>query len=119
VVENFRWIFLMTVFIGGLSMHVSQALLSHMFGIDMVWGATSKEVEDTTFFEEIPKVIGRFKYTFIFCILCTVGMIVGAFVLPPLWRINTFVAVWPLVTIVFSHFFLPIALNPALMLFTW
>ncbi|KAH0542307.1 hypothetical protein FGG08_003244 [Glutinoglossum americanum] len=117
--ENFRWIFLMTIFLGGVSIHVSQALLCHMFGIDMTWGATAKEVEDTTFFEEIPKVMGKFKYTFLFCILCTAGMIAGAFALPPLWRIDTFVAIWPLVTIVFSHFFLPIALNPALMLFTW
>ena len=109
----------MSIFIGGISMHVSQALLSHMFGIDMVWGATSKEVEDTTFFQEIPKVIKKFKYTFIFCIGCTVMMIMGAYIFPPLWRIDTFVAIWPLVSIVFSHFFLPIALNPALMLFTW
>ncbi|KAH0556980.1 hypothetical protein GP486_005229, partial [Trichoglossum hirsutum] len=60
LVENFRWIFLMTIFMGGISIHVSQAMVFHMLGIDMSWGATAKEVEDTTFFEEIPKVIGKF-----------------------------------------------------------
>ena len=35
LVENLSWIPLMAIFLGGLSLHVSQALLSHMFGIDM------------------------------------------------------------------------------------
>ena len=44
VVENFKWVPLLTIFLGGLSLHVSQALLSHMFEINMTWGATAKEV---------------------------------------------------------------------------
>jgi len=35
LVENCSWIPLMAIFLGGLSLHVSQALLSHMFGVDM------------------------------------------------------------------------------------
>ncbi|KAJ9653900.1 hypothetical protein H2201_009082, partial [Coniosporium apollinis] len=59
--ENFKWIPLLCLFLGGISLHVSQALLSHMFGIDMNWGATAKEVENISFFEEIPRVLNRFK----------------------------------------------------------
>jgi len=33
----------------------------------MSWGATSKEAENTTFFEEMPKTLQKFKFTF--CIL--------------------------------------------------
>lgn len=33
--ENFKWTFLLAIFLGGLSLHVSQALLAHMFEIDM------------------------------------------------------------------------------------
>lgn len=118
-VENFKWIPLLVVFLGGISLHVSQALLCHMLSIDMSWGATAKEVENVTFFEEIPRVIRRFKYTFVFCIAVSAMMVVMAKVVPEMWRISFFTPIWPLASIVFCHFFLPIALNPNLMLFTW
>ena len=117
--ENFKWVLLLTIFLGGISMHVSQALLCHMFGINMSWGATSKEVENTSFFEEIPKVLKKFKFTFIYSIIVAGAMIYFATAAPPFWRINFFTAIWPLATIIFSHFMLPIVLNPSLMLFTW
>ncbi|KEQ76517.1 hypothetical protein M436DRAFT_69500 [Aureobasidium namibiae CBS 147.97] len=116
---NLMWIPMMMLFLGGLSLHLSQALLSHMFGIDMNWGATSKEAENTTFFKEVGKVIKNFKYTFIFCIVMALGMIACAWIVPWNWQIRQFFAIWPLATIIFSHFFLPIMLNPNLMLFTW
>jgi hypothetical protein len=46
-------------------------------------------------------------------------MIVGAVAFPLFWRIQDFVAIFPLCTVVVSHFMLPVALNPALMMFTW
>lgn len=119
LLTNFKWIFLLTIFLGGISVHVSQALLCHMFSIDMSWGATSKEVENTSFFEEIPKLIKRFKYTFLWCFGCAGGMIYLAIAAPFSWRIEFFTAIWPLATVLGSHFLLPIALNPSLMLFTW
>lgn len=119
LITNLMWIPLMNIFLGGLSLHVSQALLSHLFSIDMNWGATSKEVENTTFFKEVPKVIKNFGFTFLFCILLSVGMVVLACVVPDFWRIDQFFAIYPLGTIIISHFLLPIALNPSLMLFTW
>jgi hypothetical protein len=64
VFENAKWILLFTIFLGGISIHISQALLSHMFEIDISWGATSKEVEDTTFFEELPRLMNKFKVHF-------------------------------------------------------
>ncbi|KAI9813297.1 MAG: hypothetical protein M1827_004239 [Pycnora praestabilis] len=117
--ENFKWILLLTVYLGGISLHVSQALLCHMFEINLSWGATAKEVENTTFFAEIPKLLKKFKFTFLFCFICTAGMIVCAQFAPPFWRIDTFIAIWPLCTIVVCHFLLPIVLNPSLMLLTW
>jgi hypothetical protein len=93
--------------------------MSHFLEIDMTWGATAKEVEETSFFEEMPKLIKRFKGTFVFCFLSTGIMIAGAFGVPHFWRITDFVAIYPLCTVVVSHFLLPVALNPALMMFTW
>jgi len=119
LVENFSWVPLLMIFLGGVSLHVSQAILSHLFSIDMSWGATSKEAENTTFFAEIPKVLRKFKFTFIFCGGCTAMMIVLAVAAPPFWRITLFTAIFPLCTLIVGHFFLPVALNPGLMRFTW
>lgn len=57
--ENFKWTVMLAVFLGGLSLHVSQAILSHMFEINMTWGATSKEAEFSNFFIEVPKVLKK------------------------------------------------------------
>lgn len=57
--ENFKWTIMLAIFLGGLSLHVSQALLSHMFEINMTWGATSKEAEFSNFFIEVPKVLKK------------------------------------------------------------
>lgn len=35
MVEIVSWLPLMGIFLGGLSLHVSQALLSHLFSVDM------------------------------------------------------------------------------------
>jgi len=37
LMENFKWTLMFAIFLGGLSLHVSQALLSHMFEINMTW----------------------------------------------------------------------------------
>ena len=119
LVTNFKWVLLLTIFLGGVSLHVSQALVCHMFSIDMSWGATSKEVENTSFFKEIPKLLQRFKFMFLWCLVCAGGMVFLAIKAPESYQINFFTAIWPLSTVVVSHFLLPIALNPSLMLFTW
>ena len=119
LLENFKWVPLLAIFLGGVSLHVSQAILSHMFSVDMSWGATNKEEVKTTFFQEVPNVLKSFKGTFAFCILMVGSMVAGALFVPPLWRIDTFIAIFPLSNVIVSHFLLPIALNPNLMLFTW
>ena len=116
---NFKWILLLTIFLGGVSLHVSQALLCHMFSIDMSWGATAKEIVDTTFFDEVNKALRKYKVTFIWCIAMSAVMIYLAKYGPPLWRIDFLTACFPLATVIISHFLLPIVLNPGLMLLTF
>ncbi|KAK9414317.1 putative Glycosyltransferase 2-like domain-containing protein [Seiridium unicorne] len=119
--ENFKWTFMLAIFLGGLSLHVSQALLAHMFEIDMTWGATSKEAEFSNFFIEVPKVLKKFKFSMLFSLIFIVGMIILAVApfVPYDWRITDFVAILPMATVATSHFLLPLALNPALMTFSW
>jgi len=119
LIENFSWIPLLFIFLGGVSIHISQALVSYFLSFDMSWGATAKEVDDASFFDEIPKILKKFKVTLVYCILAAVMMGVGATVLPPLWRITQFVAIFPLAVNIFCHFALPLLLNPSLMRFTF
>lgn len=119
--ENFKWTLMLAIFLGGLSLHVSQALLSHMFEIDMTWGATAKEAEFSNFFIEVPKVLKKFKFSMIFAIIGIAGMVVLATApfVPYDWQITDFVAILPMATVTSSHLLLPLALNPALMTFSW
>jgi hypothetical protein len=57
LVENLKWTLMPAVFLGGLSLHVSRALLAHIFEIDMTWSATAKEAEFCNFFIKVPKVL--------------------------------------------------------------
>lgn len=89
----------------------------------MTWGATSKEAEFSNFFIEVPKVLRRFKFSIAFALIGTVAMAVlatnpGGFV-PDDWLIKDFIAILPMSTVTTSHLLLPIALNPALMTFSW
>jgi len=119
--ENFKWTFMLAIFLGGLSLHVSQALLAHMFEVDMTWGATAKEAEFSNFFIEVPKVLKKFKFSMLFSIIGIAGMIILAVApfVPYDWKITDFVAILPMATVTISHLLLPLALNPALMTFSW
>ncbi|KAH7158193.1 glycosyl transferase family group 2-domain-containing protein [Dactylonectria estremocensis] len=120
LIENFKWTLMLAIFLGGLSLHVSQALLAHMFEIDMTWGATSKEAEASNFFIEVPKVFKKFKFSMTFSLLFIVAIVILA-IAPFIsydWRVTNFVAIVPIATVSASHFLLPLALNPALLTFT-
>jgi hypothetical protein len=117
--ENLKWIPMFTIFLGGISLHVSQALLAHFFSIDMEWGSTSKEVENVSFLEAMRHVARKFKWTFLFCLGMTAAMLVCAFAIQKDWQIRLLIACWPMGTVIVNHCLLPIVLNPQLMRFTW
>lgn len=119
--ENIKWTLMLAIFLGGLSLHVSQALLAHMFEVNMTWGATSKEAEFSNFFIEVPRVLKRFKFSMTFSILSIIMMMVMATAdfVPYDWQITDFVAILPMATVTGSHLLLPLALNPSLMTFSW
>ncbi len=119
LIMNFKWVLLQRIFLGVISLHINQATRSHTFSIEMSWGATAKEVVNTSFFEEIPKVLKKFKFTFLWCLSCAALMIYLALGRDDSWQIDFFTPIWPLETVVISHSLLPITLNLSLMLFTW
>jgi len=117
--ENFKWVLMFSILFGGLSLSVSRALLCHMFSINIQWSTTNKEVENSNFFREVPKILNRFSGRFSYCVGGLLLIFVCAFAVPYQWRIRQFAAIFPLALSVGNHFLLPIALNPALMRLTW
>lgn len=119
LVENFKWSPLMTCFFGGIAFHISLALLAHLFHVDMQWGATSKEKEDSNFFQEMPRIFKTFKWMYVFVILSVGGMIyLGAFASPD-WEIKDFTAIIPLAVNLAFHALVPFVMNPSLMVFNY
>lgn len=119
LLENFKWMPMMTVFFGGISFHVSNAILAHLFHVDMQWGSTSKEKEDSNFFQEMPRIFKTFKYMYLILLLLVGGMVyLGAFA-PPDWAIDDFTVIVPLAINVGLHALVPLVLNPSLMIFNY
>ncbi|KAL5375712.1 hypothetical protein PMIN02_011978 [Paraphaeosphaeria minitans] len=119
LMENFTWVPLLVIFLGGISFHISQALLWHFLRLDMSWGATAKEHSLLPFFEEVPIVLRKFRWTFVGCGGVAGTMLFCAYGLDEMWRIRFFTPVYPLACVVVSHALVPVVLNPNLMRFTW
>ncbi|KAG2155256.1 glycosyl transferase family group 2-domain-containing protein [Suillus bovinus] len=121
-IENVTWIPFFFFFFGGLSIHLSQALLSHLFSYNITWGATKKEVERSNFFIEVPRIIKRFHVALILCSITVVGMIIlGTSLVPAGWQVDStdWAVILPLAIVVGSHILFPIVLNPWLMIFSY
>jgi hypothetical protein len=110
------------IFFGGLSIHLSKAILAHMVSYNITWGATKKEVERSNFFLEVPKILKRFRVALVLSILTLAGMIVLMLpFVPAEWQIpyNVWSVILPLAIVVGSHILYPIVLNPYLMVFSY
>lgn len=102
---------LFMVFFGGISVHLTKAILSHFLGINMEWNSTAKELEATGFFIGMDKIIKDFKYMYGVVFFFTVVLIYMAVYAPLGWRIIDFTMILPVGNQLACHFLLPIALG--------
>ncbi|CAO2650163.1 Nn.00g014550.m01.CDS01 [Neocucurbitaria sp. VM-36] len=119
IMENLKWIPLMTIFLGGVSLHISYAMFCHFFNIDLGWSATSKEARTVPYIEAVRHVMRRFKWNFLFCGAVAGLMLYCRFGLEEEWQIRLLVAIWPMGAVIVNHILLPIVLNPELMRLFW
>ncbi|KAG5643831.1 hypothetical protein DXG03_009562 [Asterophora parasitica] len=105
LVENLTWVPFFFFFFGGLSIHLTTALLAHMFSYNITWGATKKvrnlvlvpsphfisilqEVERSNFWIEVPRIWKRFWLAFLLSFTAIVAIIVlSTSAVPPEWQI--------------------------------
>ncbi|KAI0688232.1 glycosyl transferase family group 2-domain-containing protein [Cytidiella melzeri] len=122
LMENLTWVPFFFFFFGGLSIHLSQALLAHLFSYNITWGATKKEVERSNFWLEVPKIVKRFWIALVASILISVTMVILTTDLIPVgWQIPgwDWAVIFPLAITVGCHVLYPIVLNPWLMIFSY
>ncbi|KZT03077.1 uncharacterized protein LAESUDRAFT_660491 [Laetiporus sulphureus 93-53] len=122
LIENVTWIPFFFFFFGGLSIHLSQALLAHLFSYNITWGATKKEVERSNFWLEVPKILKRFWMALVLSVLIVVAMIILATdLIPTGWQIvvTDWAVILPLAIVVGCHILYPIVLNPWFMIFSY
>ncbi|KAI5123019.1 hypothetical protein M0805_007640 [Coniferiporia weirii] len=122
LIENCTWVPFFFFFFGGLSIHLAQALLAHLFSYNISWGATKKEVERSNFFLEVPKILRRFWLSIVVSIMLIAMMVVLSLpIVPPEWRVPSFdwAVIFPLAITVGCHVLYPIILNPWLMIFSY
>lgn len=76
-------------FFGGLSIHLTTALLAHMFSYNITWGATKKEVERSNFFIEVPRILKRFWLAFTLSFASFAMILIFSFssIVGPGWQI--------------------------------
>jgi hypothetical protein len=96
------------VFFGGLSWHISYALLAHMFCLPIEWSSTAKELEAGGFFVGIERVWKAFRFVIAFMILLSGAMIYLSLYAPPGWQISAWTSIVPVANQVFGHVMLPV-----------
>lgn len=121
-IENITWIPFFFFFFAGLSIHLSTALLAHMFSYNIKWEATKKEVERSNFFIEVPRIWKRYWPIIILGLLTIAAMIILSLPLVPEgWRIpgSSWALIVPLAIVTAGHLLFPVVLNPWLMIFSY
>jgi hypothetical protein len=98
-------------FFGGLSIHLSKAIICHFFSINMEWNSTAKELEATGFFIGMDKIVKDFKYMYIIVIFLAAGMVYLAIWAPAGWMVKDYTMILPVANQLVCHFFLPLALG--------
>ncbi|KAF4984005.1 hypothetical protein FZEAL_710 [Fusarium zealandicum] len=117
ILEAAKWLPFLLLFFGGISINCAKALLCHAFSVNIEWASTSKELGPTGIYIGLNKMMHRFKYTFLICIVLSAGMIYMAVAAPWGWTIapgrfsaGTF-AILPLAVQVSCSFTLPLFLG--------
>ncbi|KAJ3724459.1 glycosyl transferase family group 2-domain-containing protein [Lentinula raphanica] len=120
-IENITWIPFFFFFFGGLSIHLTAALLAHMFSYNIKWEATKKEVERSNFFIEVPRIWKHYRHIMVLGAITIATMIVLSLdFVPESWRIpgKSWAVILPLSIVTAGHMLFPIVLNPWLMIFS-
>ena len=114
IYENFKYIMLLCIFFGGISIHVTQSVVWHLLGLQMHWDSTAKSLESSYFLKELPMIWRKYKFVYIFFGILSIGLIVLATpIIPTTWQIVPSVFTgFPIGWVIAMHMFSLLILNP-------
>jgi hypothetical protein len=98
----------LVIFFGGISWHISYALLAHMFCLPIEWTATAKELESGGFFVGMDRVWKTFKCVIVFMFIFSGGMIYLSVFAPVGWKITAWTSIVPVANQIAGHVLLPL-----------
>jgi len=111
LLEAIKWLPFFFLFFSGISLHCGRALVCHLFGINIEWSSTAKELGPTGFYIELEKIVGGFKWIFGIVGVISIGMIYLANFAPWGYSVTAWTLIAPLSVQLGAHFLLPIALG--------
>jgi hypothetical protein len=111
VIETAKWTPMFVLFFGGISLHLTTAILCHFLSINMEWTATAKEIEASGFRIGLDKIFKDFKWMYAVIVPVIAGMIYLGTYAPRGWQITDFTAIVPLANQIGCHALLPFALG--------
>lgn len=110
--DSMKYFVITTLFLQGISMHVSKCLVWHLCGMKMSWGATNKSVdENARLKDDLSMIWARFKVVYIIVGILMTVVIVLAVAVPNTWRIADLRAILPLVWMSFWHAMIPVLMH--------
>jgi Glycosyl transferase family group 2 len=111
IIETIKWTPMFVLFFGGLSYHLSKALLCHFLSIKMEWTATAKELEAHGFRVGLDKIASDFKYMYLTILPIVGGIIYLGVYAPRGYLVTDFAVIVPLANQIGCHCVLPFALG--------
>ncbi|KAF5369368.1 hypothetical protein D9758_002569 [Tetrapyrgos nigripes] len=115
VYDQMRWLAFFLLFFGGITFHISVAILAHLFSIKMTWTSTGKEVKASNLWKEILHTIKHFWYSLIISGgFIAVIVVFNSDAVPDDWRIRAmdWGGVVPVAVVAGCSILMPIVLSP-------
>ncbi|KAF9647641.1 hypothetical protein BDM02DRAFT_3169688, partial [Thelephora ganbajun] len=109
--ENVKWTPFFFFFFGGLGIPMTISILAHMLSFNITWGATTKEVQRSNFFKEVPKILKKYWFSLTVSWALIAGMVVLSTPLIPIgWRVDGsgWGVIFPLATAAGCHILFPV-----------
>jgi hypothetical protein len=108
--EALRTLPLLVLYFGGLSFHLSKAILCHFFSINVEWTSTAKELESTSFFVGMDRIFTEHAVMYLILFGLTGLMVYLGLYAPVGWTITNWDVIVPLANQMICHFLVPIIL---------
>jgi hypothetical protein len=109
--KELKYSFFLGIFFSGLSFHLLEAILSHMFNLNMNWSTTQKEFIKNNRLNEIGRTLKYLHRMYIFNMFWIVVIVLFWFIDIPSIQNRELMSVLPLLLSSLCHILMPILLN--------